>query len=382
MHARLAPSSAPVWGRCTGSVVAAQALPQGETDATRNGSAAHWVGEQCLDSCFNHTGTPSDPAAWVGQIAPNGVVIDESHAAGAAVYVNDIRGTFAEYPPFEVCIEQRVYMPTIHAENNGTPDAWTHHDGTIYLWDYKHGHGGVQAEGNLQLINYLEGIRLKLGLTDAPCDLRIVQPNSYDGQGPVRRWLTTLAEVRPYVELLRQQAQAVDLNPTLTSGDHCRYCPAAGRCPALRESGYNLVHMAGLPLQFDRMTAQDLAVERDILTAGVKLIKARLESIEDALEHAVRGGDSSSGLALQSVSGSPNWAVKPDQAIAAAALCGIDISRPHCDTPTQARAKLPAQQRAMFDAAIEPLTTRKSSLKLIRADNTMAAQVFGETKCL
>jgi hypothetical protein len=94
MHARLAPSSAPVWGRCTGSVVAAQALPQGETDATRNGSAAHWVGEQCLDSWSSGRG--AGIADWVGQIAPNGVVIDESHAAGAAVYVNDVIDTFAE----------------------------------------------------------------------------------------------------------------------------------------------------------------------------------------------------------------------------------------------------------------------------------------------
>ena len=139
---------------------------------------------------------------------------------------------------------------------------------------------------------------------------------------------------------------------------------------------YNLIDLVDSPLAFDTMAGGDLATEREIRLRGQTMLKARLEAIEDDLTHRVKNGDGSCGLSLDSVPGRINWTVEPGQAIAAVGLMGIDITRQHCDTPTQARARLPAAMRDAFDQAIKPLTKRSRSLKLVNSTDTLAARAF------
>jgi hypothetical protein len=384
-HAILAPSSAPVWGFCSGSIIAAQAAPSPETEQTRNGTAAHWVASECLDAwrriAPGVTFTPSD---YIGKTAPNGVVIDPTMAEGADVYVTDVIGTLTDHPQGRgtLLVEKRVEMPAVHPNNWGTLDAASRLNHRIYIWDYKNGHGKVGAFENLQMIDYLEGLRnfyqIK-GHDDQNIEViaRVVQPFAYDPKGPISEWRFKLCDIRGYIKQLHMKAHEAMTAPTLTSGKHCRYCPARGRCPALREAAYNLIDVFDAPLAFDTMAGGDLATERAILLRGQSMIKGRLEAIEDDLKHRVKNGDSSTGLALESVQGSVKWAVGPEQAIASVGLLGVDIRRPHCDTPTQARAKVPAAMRGHFDTAIKAVSKRKSTLKLINAGDTMAARVFG-----
>lgn len=384
-HAILAPSSAPVWGHCSGSIIAAQAAPSPETEQTRNGTAAHWLAAVCLINWRDGTG-PHNPDAFLGTVCPeNGVVVDQLIAEGAEVYVTDVIGTLEPIQGGReaLVVEFRVYMPTIHAENWGTLDASARLPGLIYIWDYKHGHAKVEAFENLQLVDYLEGLRGHYGINGHEDQYtrvvaRVVQPFAYDPRGPVSEWTFTLCDIRGYVNQLQFKAHEALTNPTLTSGKHCRYCPSRGRCPALRQAVYNLIDLVDSPLAFDVMEGGDLATERAILLRGQTMLKARLEAIEDDLTHRVKQGDSSCGLAIEAVPGRINWTVDPKQAIAAVGLLGIDISRPHCDTPAQARAKVPAAMRDAFDMAIKSVSKRKSSLKLIDASDSMAARVFAK----
>lgn len=381
-HAILAPSSAPVWGYCSGSVTAAQAAPSPETEQTRNGTAAHWVAAQCLLSW--KIGGAWDPRAYIGTVCPeNGVVIDAQIAEGADVYVTDVIGTLSgiEGGREALVVEFRVYMPGIHAENWGTLDASACFPGVWYLWDYKHGHVKVEAFGNLQLVDYLEGLvegRKVNGFHDQRTQViaRVVQPFAYDPRGPISEWVFPLSDIKPYVNQLRAKALEVFTNPTLTSGSHCRFCPARGRCSALRVANYNLIDVVDAPLAFDTMTGADLATERDILLRGQAVLKARLEAIEDDLTYRVKNGDASCGLSLGTVYGRQVWTVEPAQAIAAVSLFGIDIGRTECDTPVQARAKIPAAHREFFDTAVKSISKRNSSLKLVDAKDTLAARVF------
>lgn len=381
-HAILAPSSAPVWGHCSGSITAAQAAPSPETEQTRNGTATHWVAAVCLTNWKN--GEPHDPRAYIGTVCPeNGVVIDATMAEGAAVYVDDVVSTLSQVQGGReaLVVELLVHMPSVHEQNWGTLDAAAVLPGLIYIWDYKHGHAKVEAFENLQLVDYLEGLRERHGINGhedqyVKVSARVVQPFAYDPRGPVSEWGLMLSDLRGYVNQLRHKAQEAMAGPTLTSGKHCRYCPARGRCPALRAAVYNLIDLADSPLALDTMSGADLATEREILQQGQTVLKARLEAIEDDLTHRVKNGDGSCGLSLESVQGRISWAVEPSQAIAAAGLLGIDISRPHCDTPTQARAKVPAEMRGAFDEAIKPLTKRSRSLKLVDSSDTLAARVF------
>lgn len=381
-HAILAPSSAPVWGHCSGSIIAAQAAPSSETEQTRNGTAAHWVAAVCLANW--KVGGEHDPRAFIGTVCPeNGVVVDALIAEGAEVYVTDVIGTLSQVQGGReaLVVEFRVHMPRIHDQNWGTLDASARLPGLIYIWDYKHGHAKVEAFENLQLVDYLEGLREHYGINGhedrhTRVIARVVQPFAYDPRGPVSEWAFMLCDIRGYVNQLRAKAHEAVTNPTLTSGKHCRYCPARGRCPALRAAVYNLIDLVDSPLAFDTMTGGDLATERAILKRGQTMLKARLEAIEDDLTHRVKNGDGSCGLSLDSVPGRLNWTVEPGQAIAAVSLMGIDITRPHCDTPTQARARIPAAMRDAFDEAIKPLTKRNRSLKLVDSSDTLAARVF------
>lgn len=384
-HAILAPSSAPVWGFCSGSIIAAQAAPSPETEQTRIGTAGHWVGSECLDAWRGVKGGSITPSDYIGKVAPNGVVIDPTMAEGADEYVTDVVGTLSEsqYGRGTLLVEKRVDMPAVHPENWGTLDAAARLNRRIYLWDYKAGHAKVDAFENLQLINYLEGLRNFYKITgrdDQHIEVvaRVVQPFAYDPKGPVSEWRFKLCDIRGYVNRLHMKAHEAMMAPTLTSGSHCRYCPARGRCPALRKAAYNLIDIVDAPLAFDAMAGGDLATERAILLRGKSMLKARLEAIEDDLTHRVKSGDASTGLALESVAGRLNWTVGPEQAIASVGLLGLDISKPDCDTPTQARAKVPAAMRPHFDAAIKAVSKRKSSLKLINAGDTMAARVFAK----
>ena len=383
-HAILAPSSAPVWGFCSGSVIAAQAAPSPETEQTRNGTAAHWVASECLEGWSGaKLGNSWNPVDYIGRTTPNGVIIDVTHADGADVYVTDVIGTLSEIEGGReaLVVERRTFMPSVHPDNWGTPDAWARIGNKIYIWDYKHGHAKVDAFENLQLVDYLEGIRTELGIDGhadqfTSVDARVVQPFAYDPKGPISTWLFTLCDMRGLVNQLHAQAHESQTNPTLTSGKHCRYCPARGRCPALRAAAYNLIDLVKVPVAFDTMAGDDLATEREILLRGQTMLKARIEAIEDDLIHRVKSGDASCGLALEAVPGRLEWTVAPEQAIASVGLLGVDIRKPHCDTPTQARAKVPAKMREHFDTAIKAVSKRKSSIKLIDASDTMAARVF------
>lgn len=383
-HAILAPSSTPVWGHCSGSIIAAQAAPSPETEQTRNGTAAHWVAAVCLMNWRDYPAATHDPRAFIGEVCPeNGVVIDALIAEGAEVYVTDVIGTLSQVQGGReaLVVEFRVHMPRIHDQNWGTLDASARLPGLIYLWDYKHGHAKVEAFENLQLVDYLEGLREHYGINGHEDQFtrviaRVVQPFAYDPRGPVSEWAFMLCDIRGLVNQLHSKAHEAMTNPTLSSGKHCRYCPARGRCPALRAAVYNLIDLVDSPLAFDSMDGADLATERAILERGQTMLKARLEAIEDDLTYRVKNGDGSCGLSLDSVPGRLNWTVEPGQAIAALSLFGIDITRPHCDTPTQARARLPAAMRDAFDEAVKPLTKRSRSLKLVDSSDTLAARVF------
>lgn len=376
MHAVLAPSSAPVWGFCSGSVAAAAAHPQPETEDTRTGDAAHWVGSECLNAWRGASAGSQVPGDYVGTTAPNGVVIDYDVSEGVSVYVDDVIRTLSAFDGGKeaLMVEHRVYMPRIHAANWGTLDAAARIGNRVYIWDYKNGHGGVEAEGNLQLVDYLEGI----AGSPAEIDARIVQPNSYSPGGPVRRWRTSYGEIEPLVGLLHTQAIEVMTIPTLSSGRHCRYCAVRGTCSANRAAGYNLIDVVKAPVAFDVMSGSDLAVERKILQRGATMLKARLEAIDDELGHRVKSGDASCGLALESVVGPSKWSVSPEQATAAARMFGIDIRTPSCKTPAQAKAALPPAMRSHFDMATKSITNRRASLKLIDSCDSLAARVFSK----
>lgn len=398
MHAILAPSSAPQWGVCSGSVEAQRHAPDIEHPRTRAGTASHWVGSECLLRWQDIDGGVPFCSEWIGRTAPNGVVIDEEMAEGAQVFVDHVLGIAQQHGALQdVLIEHRVFMPRIHPTANwGTLDACVPlldrdksgrvAGGKIYVIDYKFGHREVKAAGNLQLIDYVEGILNEFSI-DGHAEqfieviLQVVQPFCYQAPDDVNEWRGPLTSLRPYFNQLEAKAWEVFNKPTLSTGPHCRDCRAILVCSAARKAHYSLVDYVNAPLEFDRMTGRDMAVERAILLAGRATLQARLDAIEEALQHRISKGETDSGLTVEAGQGRLAWTVPKAQAIAFGAQFGLDLAKPDVLTPTQAISAAKGDVKKIFAQAIESITNRPpTGLKLIDAADSKTARAFKKGK--
>lgn len=385
-HAILPPSSAAIWGNCPGAVKAWAGIPNPETDASRAGTAAHWVVAQTLFALQGKTDGPCTCDGYVGRLAENGVEIDDEMAEGAQVMVSDVMQVVQKHGALQdLLVEYRVHMPHIHEENWGTLDVALpiYATGELYLWDYKHGHGWVQAEGNLQLINYAEGMRNALNIPPGQDEyltviVRIVQPFCYQNSGPVNEWRVRLSDLRGYANKLSNAAhEALGPSPTLTTGPHCRYCPALMRCEARRNADYALFDLSRQPYQMDEMGTRDLGVEMEIIRAALPIVKARLVAIEDELKARIENGDGDAAYVLEVQYGRLGWTVEPKVAIAFASMFQFDIRKEACLTVTQAKQRAPKEVRAAFKKAVESVSKREPSGRaLVPAQNSRTARAF------
>ena len=380
-HAPLAPSSAPQWGHCSGSVMANLQAPDLASERTRDGTAAHWVGEQALNSWLKHGDEGvSDCTNWIGETAPNGVVIDDEMAEGAQYWVDDVMQVSAGYgAPHGIGVERRVNMPNIHPDNWGTLDteAWFPEVNTLYVWDFKFGHREVVAFENYQLIDYVAGSIRNSMNSKTTVIMRVVQPFCYHAPEQIREWKVPLSALTPHFNKLTAQAYEAMTEPTMTAGLHCRDCAAISRCPTAKRAGYSVITYAGEPYDIDTMTGADLAAERGILRTGMAVIKARLEAVDDQLFVSIKNGDKSSGLTVQSKQGRLKWDVSPPQAIALAGQFGADISKPSVITPTQAIKKVSKELRPGFETVLQTSTSRPSTgLELVKIEDSRAARAF------
>lgn len=384
-HATLAPSSAPQWGHCAGSVKAQHAFPDLESEQTREGTAAHWVVSEALEAYTTGAAVPC--SAYEGAQAPNGVIIDEKMTEGAQVMVDSVVSTWQRWGhDGELLIEQRVHMPGIHpTENWGTLDAslYVPERSVLYIWDYKHGHRDCQAVDNLQLVNYLAGLveRYQIdGLTDQQTTVvaRIVQPFSYHAAGPVKDWVFKLSDLRGTFNILHAKAhEALSDNPRLNTGKWCRDCKAVGVCSSARMAGYNFVDMVNEPYQMDEMAGSDLTVERSILQDGLAVAKARLEAIEDELTHRVQKGETDSGLTLEASEGREQWAIPTKQVIMLCGQLGVDATKEAVKTPRQTRDAAPKEVRPVLETVMANVVRRPAGkIKLVPASDTKAARAF------
>lgn len=84
-HAPLPPSSAARWVQCGRSPSLEAAFPQEDTDATREGTAAHWVLAEVL----------AGRRPEVGQLDPDGTPVDRDMILAAEEFAKHIKGVQA-----------------------------------------------------------------------------------------------------------------------------------------------------------------------------------------------------------------------------------------------------------------------------------------------
>ena len=228
-HALLSASSAARWLACPPSAVAAEAYTNEGTDYTREGTIAHEVAEAVAN----------------GRIRPEQVETKELDSIETEVTKEmlDCAEGYRDYIQEQirdinavVLLEQRVDFSPWVPDGFGTADCIIIQGTTMDVIDYKFGKGvAVSAKDNPQMKLYGLGALNDFGFAYdvETIRLHIYQPRmnniSVDeiNVADLIAWADKI--VKPTAE------KAVKGKGDYTPGEHCRFCPHAGRCRKLTQ---------------------------------------------------------------------------------------------------------------------------------------------------
>ena len=261
-HSPIGPSSMERHLGCPASRRESRGEKNSDTFFTRQGTAGHEFVEFVVNSGFDDdeleqwmegvidlgakTATskfiPPDVAVALGYECDEWTTfpIDEDQIEGVTVYRDTLVGLIE--PGDEWALETRLDMPYIHPELFGTSDAYVYKKRKRHLAiiDYKYGRGyAVEVYDNPQLMTYAVGVYRKLlalGYKIDTIELIVVQPRAYHRDGPVRPYPFKPKILEEFeFRLVEGLRKTEDPNAQAAPGSHCRWCPAAYRCEALRD---------------------------------------------------------------------------------------------------------------------------------------------------
>jgi hypothetical protein len=230
---------------CPASLAAIRALPPSAdlpSEYAEEGTAMHAVMDHLMRWRMGGVEALA-PADWIGQVFHDRPLTQEhldTMVYPALEQLAQLEEDHAEADPFEVVgVEQRVTFPGVPGAF-GTVDLILRNSAFIVLADWKFGQGvGVRAEYpdgegtivNPQLMYYAAGAlktrpRLFAGRRII---VAIIQPRSAT---PLSHTEVTRAELRAFVEDMHNAVlAAVDRNPPMKKGEHCRWAPCKVACP-------------------------------------------------------------------------------------------------------------------------------------------------------
>lgn len=239
-HSLWGASNSHRWMACPGSVNLCREIPSVDSVYAAEGRAAHTLGETCL-------ATDSDPFKWIGTKIDEFEVTEEM-AEAVRVYVQCVRTDQIDFPSKRL-IEHGFNLSSVHEGLFGTNDCALVGETRLIIYDYKHGKGvpvevskvvdGV-VRYNSQMMYYALGALLELPAAKRAkieeVEIVIVQPRCPHRDGPVRRVTIPALELVDWTfDLVAAVKRTLAEDAPLIPGDHCRFCPAAARCPALHQ---------------------------------------------------------------------------------------------------------------------------------------------------
>jgi len=383
-HSIIAPSSAHVWGAfngCTGSALMEAQYPEDDTnEASIVGTAVH---ELCANLLNAISRNGNGPEILVKQFvkSSSGIVYTEEMIDAALAYVVDIYEVMQKLhmyggPNFNV--ENKISCLKIHPYSYGTPDFWLY-DGVerkIHLWDFKYGHGLVEAFENWQGINYVSGI-LDL-ISPYPFEngikvnITVVQPRGYHTEGIIRTWETDVLTLKPFFEQLKKAAhEALGPDASLRTGSHCRYCKARHACPSFSAKTLASLEFVGAPLAHD-LSTDALGLELSLLQDAADTIKYRLTGLQSEMKARIKKGERATTYILEPGVGNLEWTQPVGEVIRMGQLLGCDLAKKAVLTPTQAMAKGVSK-----DVVMSLAKRKQTGLKLVKNTNIKARKIFG-----
>lgn len=296
-HALLSASSAHRWLACPPSAVAAEAYPQQDTDFTREGTLAHEVAEIVARRRV--------PQLYrVVDVMDYSVGFDQEMvecARGYADYILEL----TKSDDAIVLLEQRVDFSPWVPDGFGTCDCILIQGDTLTIIDYKYGVGvAVSAVDNPQMKLYALGALNDYGiaLDVSKVEMHIYQPriNNISVDSLTVSELLEWAEkvVKPTAE------KAIKGKGDYVAGEHCKFCPHAGRCRQLTKICTEYVETHSLrvavPVLAPHEVAEVLAME-PLVALWLKRVKAQ------ALTTLLDGGEVPGYKVVEGKLGNRKW---------------------------------------------------------------------------
>lgn len=295
-HASFGASNAKRRMACPGSLKAESKFPDTSSPFAELGTAAHELGEYCLENGV------TDVFTMLGRTF-NDHVVDDNMASAVRIYVDYVRGVEEEEAPALLKLEQRFSLEALDPPMPmfGTSDCTIYgkESGNLWVIDYKHGQGvAVDVEDNAQLKYYALGAVLKIG-NRAPINAIhtvIVQPRASHAQGPIRKHSYTRDEILDFgTDLIDAAHRAMDDMAPRTPGDHCKFCKAAGSCSALRRNALAVAQDEfGVIKSMDDLTPSEVASYME----KIPLLEEWIKSIRRHAHTLLETGETVPGFKL------------------------------------------------------------------------------------
>jgi hypothetical protein len=340
-----------------------------ERPEAREGTAAH-------DYLASHLGKFA--VLGLGDIATNGHPITQEMVDGAQDLLEDV-ATWRPACGHRFVVEERVYMPSIHPTLNwGTADIGgaDFTSKTLYVRDYKFGHGYVDAWENLQLVDYVVGLFRHFAIPDTvwaewTVNAGIFQPRCYHPEGPRKIWPCSGARFLELADGLAHAARKTnDPDAPYHTGDHCDHCPARYDCPALLAVGGVAIDLSrkGAPQELTPLRA---GLMRKHVTDAIARLEALQSGLDAQIDAFIRAGKAVPFADRKQGEGREFWSRPLEEVYILGDMFGKELRKPAAITPAQAR-------KLGLDAeVISAYSDRRSGeFKIVSVDDNRAAKVF------
>lgn len=356
-HAKLSPSAAKRWMNCPGCIRLSAGIDQTTSDYAVEGTAAHFVAEQCLKqrcdsrqlwSILSQMKSRTEEAR---QFAEHKKWINQEMLEHVQGYLDMIRLDMNAIPSglriFNV--EQRFDLTWLTSDLWGTCDASLgEYLKILRVYDFKYGAGVcIEVEDNPQLMIYALGAIGEHNSDEyQKVEMTIYQPRCYHPDGPKRSFSISVADLFNWAKkkLLPAALATADPKAPLHAGDWCLFCPATAVCPEIAKSALKLARAdfsqdpAAITLPDpDRLSDKEIAKVlqfSDLISTWTKEVAAHAQAI-------LEGGGKINGYKLVARRTNRKW---KDEAKAAAYMgptLGRDIYIPQ-------KLKSPAQIEQML----------------------------------
>ena len=309
-HALLSASSSARWLACPPSAVAAEAYPNEGTDFTREGTLAHEVAEWIA------SGRSKDHGLDKG--------LDEGIAAEMVECAQNYRDYIQEQIKDDnavVLLEQRVDFSPWVPDGFGTADCIIIQGNTMDVIDYKYGKGVmVSATDNPQMMLYGLGALNDFGFV---YDIETVRMHIFQPRlNNISVYEMCAGKLRAWAEMVVKHTaeKAAKGEGDYKAGEHCRFCPHAGRCRELTNTCTEHIRAHGFEASLEVLAPWEVA---EVLRME-PIITLWLKRVKDQALSTMMNGEEVPGYKVVAGRGSRGWA---DDLEVAAALKAAGYSQ-------------------------------------------------------